>query len=185
MDRVANRGIADVGQIWAMFYSDQEKLRGVGVGEYLDAVDRFRTESARILPSSSSFAGLDSALRTLKRQLTFTNTVTIIGGALFAAFALFVLVLNTSVISRRWIFEEVAFKVRGANRQQLLLAVGFYVLLLFVLPAIVGPLLSSIIVPTLGYLGAFRDLTGRRAVSVSHPSRTILVVNNRDVDPLG
>ena len=160
MDRVANRGIADVGQIWAMFYSDQDKLRGVGVGEYLEAVDRFRTEAARILPSSSSFAGLDSALRTLKRQLTFTNTVTIIGGALFAAFALFVLVLNTSVISRRWVSEEIAFKVRGANRQQLLLAVGFYVLLLFVLPAIVGPLLSSIIVPSLGYMGAFRDLTG-------------------------
>ena len=160
MDRVANRGIADVGQMWVMFYGDLAMLRDVSVGAYLASIDEFRTESARMLPSSSSFAGLDSALRTLKRQLTFTNTVTIISGALFAAFALFVLALNASVIARRWFAEEVAFKARGANRHQLLLAIAFYVVVLFLAPAIVGTLLSSVIVPSLGYLGSFSELTG-------------------------
>ena len=90
MDRVANRGIADIGQLWKMFYVDADELKRIGASDYLDAISRFRTDTAKLLPSSSSFSGLESALRTLQRQLTFTNTTTMISGALFAAFAIFV-----------------------------------------------------------------------------------------------
>ena len=110
MDRVASRGIADIGQMWVMFYVDLEALNRVGVSEYLEVINRFRTDAAKLLPSSSSFSGVESALRTLQRQLTFTNTTTIISGALFAAFAVFVLALNASVIARRWLAEETTLK---------------------------------------------------------------------------
>ena len=160
MDRVANRGIADIGQLWKMFYVDADELKRIGASDYLDAISRFRTDTAKLLPSSSSFSGLESALRTLQRQLTFTNTTTMISGALFAAFAIFVLALNASIVSRRWISEELMLKVRGADRNQLLAGIAFYALVLFVIPAIVGPLLASVIVPLLGLLGSFHDLTG-------------------------
>ena len=103
MEQVSGRGIADIGQLWMMFYVDVEALRRIGAAEYLDAIGRFRADSTKLLPSSSSFSGVESALRTLQRQLTFTNTTTIISGALFAAFAVFVLALNASVIARRWL----------------------------------------------------------------------------------
>ena len=160
MERVANRGIADIGQLWMMFYVDVEELKRIGATEYLEAVGRFRTDAAKLLPTSSSFSGLESALRTLQRQLTFTNTTTMISGALFAAFAIFVLALNTSIVSRRWVPEDLMLKVRGADRDQLITAIAFYALVLLLIPAIVGPLLASIIVPLLGQLGSFQDLTG-------------------------
>ncbi len=160
MDRVASRGIADIGQLWMMFYVDLEELNRVGVGEYLEVINRFRTDAARLLPSSSSFSGVESALRTLQRQLTFTNTTTIISGALFAAFAVFVLALNASVIARRWLAEETTLKTRGANRNQLFTAIAFYATILFVIPAVVGPFIASLIVPLLGLLGSFQELTG-------------------------
>ena len=160
IDRVANRGIADVGQLWTMFYTDVDELERVGAGAYLDSVERFRTESAKTLPNSSSFSALESALVTLQKQLTFTNTTAIISGALFAAFAIFVLALNAGIITRRWLTEEVILKARGADRQQLLRAVGFYVVVLFVMPAVLGPLLASAIVPVLGLVGSFQELTG-------------------------
>ncbi len=159
MDRVANRGIADIGQLWTMFYVDPEELNRVGVSEYLELITRFRADAAKLLPSSSSFSGVESALRTLQRQLTFTNTTTIISGALFAAFAVFVLALNASIIARRWIAEETMLKVRGANRNQLFTAIVFYIAILFVIPVVVGPLIASLIVPLLGLLGSFQELT--------------------------
>ena len=159
-ERVANRGIADIGQLWVMFYADTEELKRVGAGEYLNSIEQFRTDAAKLLPSSLSSSGLESALLTLHRQLTFTNTTTIISGSLFAAFAIFVLALNASIISRRWLAEEVMLKARGANRDQLLYAAAFYLLVLFLIPAIVGPLLASAIVPLLGLFGSFHDLTG-------------------------
>ena len=151
MERVANRGISDIGQLWIIFYMDREELRRIGASEYLESVSRFQTDAARLLPSSSSFSGIESALRTLQRQLTFTNTTTIISGALFAAFAVFVLALNASVIARRWLAEETTLKARGANRNQLLAAIAFYLSVLFVIPAIIGPLIASAIVPLLGF----------------------------------
>ena len=160
LNRVANRGIADIGQLWMMFYVDLEKLNRVGVGEYLEVINWFRTDAAKLLPTSSSFSGVESALRTLQRQLTFTNTTTIISGALFAACAVFVLALNASVIARRWLADETALKARGANRNQLFTAIAFYVAILFVIPAIAGPLIASLIVPLLGFLGSFQELTG-------------------------
>ena len=160
MDRVASRGIADIGQLWMMFYVDLEELNRVGVSEYLEVISHFRTDAAKLLPSSSSFSGVESALRTLQRQLTFTNTTTIISGALFAAFAVFVLALNASVIARRWLAEETMLKVRGANRNQLFTSISFYMAILFVIPAIVGPIVASLIVPLLGFLGSFQELTG-------------------------
>ncbi len=160
IDRVANRGIADVGQIWTMFYLDIDELNRVGAGAYLETIDRFRTEATKSLPSSSTFSGLESALITLRKQLTFTNTTATISGALFAAFAIFVLALNAGIIARRWLAEEVMLKTRGADRKQLLRAVGFYVVVLFLVPAIAGPLLASAIVPLLGLMGSFHDLTG-------------------------
>ena len=160
IDRVANRGIADVGQIWTMFYLDVDQLDRVGAGAYLESIDRFRTEATKSLHSSSTFSGLESALITLRKQLTFTNTTAIISGALFAAFAIFVLALNAGIIARRWLAEEVMLKTRGADRKQLLRAAGFYVIVLFIVPAVVGPLLASAIVPLLGLMGSFQDLTG-------------------------
>lgn len=160
MDRIANRGIADIGQMWVMFYTDPTTLSRVGVDGFLDNIDDFRTATAKSLPTASSFVGLESALRTLNRQLTFTNTTTIISGSLFAAFAVFVLALNSSVISRRWLSEELTLKVRGANRYQLLVAVIFYASVLFLIPALLGPIIASAIVPLLGLVGSFRDLTG-------------------------
>ena len=160
IDRVANRGIADVGQVWTMFYLDVDELDRVGAGAYLESIDRFRTEATKSLPSSSTFSGLESALITLRKQLTFTNTTATISGALFAAFAIFVLALNASIIARRWLAEEVMLKTRGADRKQLLRAGGFYVVVLFLVPAIAGPLLASAIVPLLGLMGSFHDLTG-------------------------
>lgn len=160
MDRVASRGIADIGQMWVMFYANQIELNRIGAGRYLEAIDQFKTETAKTLSSSASFVGLDAALRTLKRQLTFTNTATIVSGALFAAFAIFVLALNASVISQRWISVELTLKVRGANRNQLVVAVVFYATVLFIAPAILGPVLASAIVPMLGLLGSFQELTG-------------------------
>ena len=160
LERVSNRGIADIGQLWAMFYVDTDGLKSIGAGEYLESIDSFRTETAKLLPSSSSFSGLESALITLHRQITFTNTTTIISGALFAVFAIFVLALNANIISRRWQAEEVMLKARGAKREQLLYAIAFYLLVLFLIPAIVGPILASAIVPMLGLFGSFQDLTG-------------------------
>ena len=159
MERVANRGISDIGQVWIIFYIDMEELTRIGASEYLESVSRFRADAAKLLPSSSSFSGIESALRTLQRQLTFTNTTTIISGALFAAFAVFVLALNASVIARRWLAEESTLKARGANRNQLLTAIAFYLSVLFVIPSIIGPFIASAIVPLLGLLGSFHDLT--------------------------
>ena len=160
MNQIASRGIADIGQLWMMFYVDLEALNRVGVGEYLEVINRFRADASKLLPSSSSFSGVESALRTLQRQLTFTNTTTIISGALFAAFAVFVLGLNASVIARRWLAEETTLKTRGANRSQLFAALAFYMAILFVIPAVVGPLIASLIVPWFGLLGSFQELTG-------------------------
>ena len=160
INRVANRGIADIGQLWVMFYTDPAVLSRIGADEYLKRIDRFGTAAAKSLPMSSSFVGIESALRTLNRQLTFTNTSTIISGALFAAFAIFVLAINASVISRRWVSEELMLKVRGADRNQLLGAVAFYASVLFLVPLSVGPIVASAIVPLLGLVGSFQDLTG-------------------------
>ncbi len=160
IDRVAKRGIADIGQIWTMFYLDVDELDRIGAGAYLQSIDRFRTEATKSLSSSSAFSGLESALITLRKQLAFTNTTAIISGALFAAFAIFVLALNAGIIARRWLAEEVMLKTRGADRRQLLRAAGFYVIVLFVVPAVVGPLLASAMVPLLGLMGSFHDLTG-------------------------
>ncbi len=160
INRVANRGIADVGQLWTMFYVDEDELKRIGAVAYLDSIDQFRAESAKLLPSSTTFSGLESALFTLRKQLTFTNTTAIISGALFAAFAIFVLALNASIITRRWLAEEVMLKTRGADRKQLLRAAGFYVIVLFLVPAVAGPLLASAIVLLLGLMGSFHDLTG-------------------------
>lgn len=160
MERVANRGIADIGELWTMFYADVEELKRVGTREYLDAIGRFRSDAAKLLPSSSSFSGIESALRTLQRQLTFTNTTTIIAGALFSAFSIFILALNSSMVARRWISEDLMLKVRGADRNQLFRAIGFYVLVLFAFPAVIGPLLASGIIPALGLWGSFQKLTG-------------------------
>ena len=160
MERVANRGIADVGQLWMMFYVDLEELERVGASKYLEVITRFRMDAAKLLPSSASFSGIESALFTLQRQLTFANTTTIIAGALFAAFAVFVLALNLSIIARRWMTEGVMLKVRGADRNQLLQSIGLYLLILFVMPAVLGPLLASVTVPVLGLFGSFQELTG-------------------------
>lgn len=170
MDRVASRGIADIGQLWMMFYVDLAELNRVGVSEYLEVINQFRTDAAKLLPSSSSFSGVESALRTLQRQLTFTNTTTIISGSLFAAFAVFVLALNASVIARRWLAEETALKTRGANRNQLFWSIAFYATILFLIPAVVGPLIASLMVPLLGFLGSFQELTGGQ----SFPYRILL-----------
>ena len=160
IDRVANRGIADVGQLWTMFYTDVDELKRVGAGAYLESIESFRTESAKTFPNSTSFSALESALVTLQKQLTFTNTTAIISGALFAAFAIFVLALNAGIIARRWLAEEIILKTRGADRRQLLRAASFYVGVLFLIPAVLGPLLASAIVPMLGLIGSFQDLTG-------------------------
>ncbi len=159
MERVANRGIADIGQLWMMLYVDVDVLNGMRPGEYLDVISRFRTEAVKLLPSSSTFSGLESSMRGLQRQLTFTNTTTIVSGALFTAFVTFALALNASTISTRWFSEEVMLKVRGADRNQMLRAIGFYVLVLFLAPVAIGPLLASAIVPLLGLVGSFRELT--------------------------
>ena len=159
MDRIANRGISDIGQLWAFFYVNVDELKQIGASEYLKSIESFRTEAARELPSSSSFSGLESALGTLQRQLVFANTATIISGALFATFAIFVLVLNIGVVARRWHEEELTLKARGADRIQIANAIAFYVIILFLIPALAGPLLAAAIVPLLGLLGSFRELT--------------------------
>ena len=53
-----------------------------------------------------------------------------------------------------------AKNVRGANRNQLFTAIAFYATILFVIPAVVGPFIASLIVPLLGLLGSFQELTG-------------------------
>ncbi len=159
MERIANRGISDIGELWAFFYPDVDELKQIGASRYLEYIDQFRTQASRELPASSSFSGLESALITLQRQLSFANTATIISGALFATFAIFVLALNLSVIARRWHPEELTLKARGADRKQLATAIAFYVTILCVIPAIAGPLLAAAIIPFLGLLGSFRELT--------------------------
>ena len=160
IERVSNRGIADAGELWTMFYTDVEVLKRIGAGAYVQSIRNFRTEAAKALPSSTSFSGLESALKTLQKQLNFTNTTAIISGALFATFAIFALALNAGIITRRWLAEEVMLKARGADRRQLLRAIAFYMTVLFLVPAILGPLLASLIVPMLGLIGSFQDLTG-------------------------
>ena len=160
MERIANRGISDIGQVWSMFYVDVDELGGMKPGEFLDLVRRFHTESGKALPSSTSFNGIESGLVTLQRQLTFTNTTAVINGALFTAFAVFVLALNAGIVARQWLTEEVRLRVRGADRDQLFGAIAFYIAILFLLPAIGGPILASGLVPLLGLFGTFHDLTG-------------------------
>ncbi len=162
MSRIAERGIADVGQLWQLYYVDVERLKQDGISKSLSNITRFRSEASRLLPTSSTITGIESSLRTLQRQLAYTHTSTVISGALFAAFAVFVLVTNASIISRRWASEEVALKARGADRNQLLGALSTYAAIAFALPAIFGPLLASAIVPLLGVLGSFEELTQGR-----------------------
>ena len=85
IERVSNRGIADVGELWTLFYTDVDELKRTGTGAYL-ASDTKISEPKR--PRSYrlrlSFSGLESALKTLQKQLNFTNTTAIISGALFA-----------------------------------------------------------------------------------------------------
>ncbi len=55
MERVANRGIADIGELWMMFYTDVDELKRVGARQHLDAIGQFRADAAKLLPTSSSF----------------------------------------------------------------------------------------------------------------------------------
>ena len=157
--RVARRGIADSGEIWALFYTDAATLDRINIDAALGAMTEFRKAVSRDLAGAIAFSGLQSAYLTLQRQLTFANTITIIAGSLFAAFALFNLGVHASVVSSRWSRDETLLQARGADRRQLVRAISTYALLLFVMPAALGPLIASAILPLLGTLTAFAELT--------------------------
>ena len=130
------------------------------MSEYLEIINRFRTDAAKLLPSSSSFSGVESALRTLQRQLTFTNTTTIINGALFAAFG------GVRVGAKRKRHRQTMARggddAQGKGRQpQPTLHCDSFLYGDFVChPCRRGTSLASLIVPLLGFFGSFQELTG-------------------------
>lgn len=159
LGRVSNRGIADHGEMWGLYYTDKDRLIEHDVEYVLSVLGEFRKSVAVSLSDSVAFSGLQSAYSTLQRQLTFGNTTTIIAGSLFTAFALFTLSIQSSVVSARWRREESLLHARGAGKGQLVRAVLGYALLLFVVPAVFGPLISAVVLPQLGRLTAFSELT--------------------------
>ncbi len=158
--RIARRGIADSGEIWALFYTKAETLGRIDINSTLEAITEFRTAVSRDLAGAIVFSGLQSAYLMLQRQLTFANTITIVAGTLFMAFALFNLGVHASVVSSRWSRDETLLQARGADRNQLIRAILTYALLLFLFPASLGPLVAAGVVPFLGTLTAFSELTG-------------------------
>ena len=164
LGRVSNRGIADHGAMWGLYYTDEDRLIEHDVENVLSVLEEFRKSVARNLSDSVAFSGLQSAYSTLQRQLTFGNTTTVIGGSLFAAFALFTLSIQSNVVSARWRREESLLHARGAGKGQLVRAILGYAVLLFVVPAGFGPVISAIVLPQLGRLSAFSELTDGAAL---------------------
>ncbi len=160
LDRISRRGIAQLGEIWVLYYTDIPQLIELDLEAVLELTDGFTGSVLRDLPASTAFVGFRTGYQTLQKQLSFANTTTIISGSMFLAFAFLLLAIHANIIASRWRREDALLQARGSNKVQSLRTVLIYGLFLFVLPAVSGPLISWLAVPHLGRLAAFSHLTG-------------------------
>ena len=157
---LASDALADLGEIWAVYYTDLDELKRLDINQSIDALDGFSSQVSRDVPSSLSVAGIRSGLLTLRRQLAFANVSTRIAGSLFVAFLGFGLLALARILSSSRDADRAGLEARGADRKQVTQTFLIHGALITLIPVIVGPLVSSALVPQLGRTSAFGQLSG-------------------------
>ena len=156
---LASDSLADLGEIWAVYYTDLDELKRLDINRSINALDTWAGQVSRDVPSSLSVAGIRSGLLTLRRQLAFANVSTRIAGSLFVAFLGFGLLALARILSSSRDADRAGLEARGADRKQVTQTFLIHGALITVIPVIVGPLVSSALVPQLGRTSAFGQLS--------------------------
>ena len=165
--RLASTSIADLGEVWAVYYADTDSLMRLGVAGSLEAIERFRSYVSQSLPTAISVVGIQSALETVRIQLAFARLSTQLVGTLLVLFLLVVLFALARKVSGMRDVERMRLEARGATRYQVsktFLAHGCFLL---VIPTAIGPLLSAMVLPMLGRTAGFAEMTGGKPLDWS------------------
>ena len=160
LTRLAADSIADLGEVWAVYYTDPDVLRGIEIGATVDTLERFRNHIANELPDSRVVSGIQSALETLRRQLAFANVSTRVASSLFAAYLVFVIFALARMVTKLRDRDRAGLAARGAGRGQVAKTFLLHGAILSAIPAIAGPLISASLLPLLGRTAGFTQITG-------------------------
>ena len=158
--RLATDSIADLGEVWALYYTDPVALRRVEIDGTVASLERFRNHIANELPDSRVVSGIQSALGTLRRQLAFANVSTRVAGTLFAAFMVFVIFVLARMVTKLRDRDRAGLEARGADRAQVVKTFFLHGMILAAIPAVVGPSISAALLPQLGRTSGFAQITG-------------------------
>lgn len=165
--RLATDSIADLGEVWAVYYTDPVVLRGVEIGATVTSLERFRSYFANELPDSRVVSGIQSALETLRRQLAFANVSTRVAGSLFVAYLVFVIFALARMVTKLRDRDRAGLAARGAGRAQVVKTFLLHGIILAVIPAMVGPLISAALLPLLARTAGFAQITGGQPLAWS------------------
>ena len=165
--RLANESIADLGEVWSVFYTDPVTLRGIEIDGTVASLERFRNYITNGIPGSRVVSGIQSALGTLKRQLAFANVSTGLAGTLFAAYLVFVIFVLARMVAKLRDRDRAALEARGANRGQVVKTFLLHGAIIAAVPAVVGPMISASVLPQLGRTAGFVHITGGQPLAWS------------------
>ena len=158
--RLASESVADLGEVWGIYYTDSESLTRLGVGSSLRAIDRFSDSVSRSLPSAVSVANIRSALEGVQRQLSFAQVSTRLTGSLVLSLLIFVLFALARTVTNGRDIDRARLEARGANRKQVGKIFVTHGVVLLVAPTAIGPILSAAAMPLLGRTGGFVEVSG-------------------------
>ena len=165
--RLASGSVADLGEVWALYYADTEYMMRLGVEGSLGAIEGFRSYISQSLPTAFSVAGIQSALETVRLQLSFTRLSMQLVGSLLISFLAIVLFALARMVSSIRDFDRSRLEARGATRNQVVKSFTTHGFLLLVVPTAIGPLLSASVLPFLGRTTGFAEVSGGQSLSWS------------------
>ena len=167
LTRLATDSIADLGEVWAIYYTDPDALRRLEIGGAIESLERFQNHIANELPNSRSVSGIQSALGTLRRQLAFANVSTRVAGTLFVVYAVFVIFVLARMVTKLRDRDRAGLEARGADRPQVVKTFLLHGAILAAIPAVTGPLISATLLPHLGRTAGFAQITGGQPLAWS------------------
>ena len=157
--RLASESVADLGEVWALYYTDAESMTRLGVSGSLKAIDRFSSSISRSLPSAVSVANIRSALESVQRQLSFAQVSTRLTGSLVLSLLVFVLFALARMVTNGREVDRARLEARGATRKQVGRIFMTHGVVLLVIPTAIGPILSAAAIPLLGRTGGFVEIS--------------------------
>ena len=158
--RLASGSIADLGEVWAVYYADIGSLMRLGVAGSVDAIEGFRSYVSHSLPTAISVVGIQSALETVQIQLAFARLSIQVVGTLMMLFLVVLLFALARMVSGMRDVERMRLEARGATRYQVSKTFLAHGCLLMFVPTAIGPLLSAMLLPMLGRTAGFAEMTG-------------------------